>query len=263
MKILLPFLLTGFFLFCGVNSLFAQTCDLTVYVLAENTRGLVKTASVTALNLNTLRTYQSILVGENPEFRALPAGKYVLQLQKSGFATDRGQINVRCGSGSGRTIYTMFTMCSGDIGQVFEEDSSIVFDGNTSTVPPRPDFVCKQLRQKPELNRQAKLNETAKWVEVERNTKNEPYFVDTASVQRTGDSVVFRVKSETGGAYDYFTARASCSSKTMTISSRFFSYDQSPRLVAEDEDEKLLQTKEGTILYGLIDYACSNVSFKP
>lgn len=234
----------------------AQTCDLTLFIHAENTKGYLKSPKVSAVNQDTSRRYHAVLAGENPVFRSVPPGIYKVTLSKTGFATHVGEIEVACGRGPDREVHANFTLCASEWEQTFDEGRQQSIDRNTVTVLGSPKFGCRQHRSRPVANLEEEMNSRATWKEVVRNKQGTPYYVDTLSFERNNNFVRFRTKSEEPRDTNYFTVHGNCIGRNLKLTNRFAMYPFSRRLVALDDDDTTFKVEKGTVMEALLDFAC-------
>lgn len=234
----------------------AQTCDLTLYIDAENTKGYLRSPTVSAVSQSTSRRFNAVFVGENPVFKAVPPGIYKVTLSKSGFATHIGEIEVTCGRGPDRQVHANFTLCASEWNATFDEGRQASKDRNTFTLSGDPKFACRQHRLRPMAKIEEEHNSRAKWKEVVRNTEGTPYYIDIASFERNENFVRFRIKSESPNSTTFLTAFGNCIGRNLKLANRFAMYSFSRRLVALDGDDKAFDVQKGTIMEALLNFAC-------
>lgn len=241
-------------------SVIAQTCELTLYIDAENTKGPLMQPTTVAVNKATSCTFRPILVNNNVVFNTLAEGTYEITIKKPGFVTLTGTVEIKCGTGLDRQVHALFTMCSGSASETYVEGRQRSIDRNTATIGGSPSYLCRQRRLEPLADQQEELNQFANWAEIVRDTEGIPYFIDTETIRRSGDSVSFRFKTERSRTNTvlFYTAMGVCGDNQMRLTNGFLYLNGAPSLSVLQIDRSSFEAKSGSVLFAVLSYACEN-----
>lgn len=234
-----------------------QSCNLDLYIGLEGHKAESQPVQVVAENLKSHKKFNSVEAKRGNVLSNIPYGNYLLTLKSAGFGTSVVKIAVSCKKAPDNKLHSNLVMCRGDETEIFDDGITEAYDNHTSVPPASPTFVCRQHRMKPVAARELEMNKTSIWKEVTRSTEGTPYFTDLGNFERSGNFVTFRVRSENAQSTNYFTIHGNCIGQTVRTTNHFAEFPGTLGLTALENDDGQFRVADGTVLEGLLAFACN------